>query len=95
MKRFFSEIVRDFDLSSHHIALLTLLCEALDRGEQARQRIARDGAYIENRFGQLRQHPAVAVERDSRLAAARLTRELDLDADLPADSRPPSLRRYS
>ena len=57
--------------------LLRALCEALDRCEQARRRIRKDGAYLRDRFGQMRPHPAVAVERDSRnqiLAAIKALR---------------------
>lgn len=79
----------EYELGQHHVKLLTLLCEALDRGEHARETIAASGAYVRDRFGQLKAHPAVAVERDARIAVARLTRELDLDGDPAPDPRPP------
>jgi len=41
----------------------------------------------------MRPHAAIAIERDSRLAFARLLRELDLDAAAaPERARPPALR---
>jgi len=92
-RRFWNEVVRSWDLETHHLRLLALACEALDRCQEARERIALDGAFLEGRYG-VRAHPAIAVERDSRLAAARLLRELDLDASAGAESRPPLLRRY-
>jgi hypothetical protein len=46
---------------------------------------------IEDRFGFPRP-PEIAVERDSRLAFARLVRELDLDTEATPDGkRPPAL----
>jgi hypothetical protein len=41
----------------------------------------------------MRPHPCVAIERDSRLACARLIRELDLDAEPPTPERlgPPAI----
>jgi phage terminase small subunit len=77
----FNSVTRDYDLQSHHIALLTLACEARDRAEEARAAIAKDGAYVDGRYG-LKAHPAIAVERDSRLAFGRLLRQLDLE-DVP------------
>lgn len=92
-RKWWKEVARDYELESHHFRLLELAAEALDRANEARARIAKDGAYVQGRYG-LRAHPAIAVERDSRLAFARLLRELDLDAATPAEHRPPALRRY-
>lgn len=73
--------VETYELAPHHERLLTLAGEAWDRAQQAREVIEREGPYYADRFGQPRAHPALAVERDSRLAFARLVRELDLDAE--------------
>ena len=32
----FKSVVADFELDQHHVRLLTLACEAWDRGQQAR-----------------------------------------------------------
>ena len=71
--------------------VLAAACEAWDRAEEARQRIAADGPYLADRFGQLKPHPALAVERDGRVAFLRSLRELSLDA-APPDPRPPRRR---
>lgn len=88
-----AQVESAFELEAHHLKLLTFAAEAWDRAQQARERIAKDGAYLPDRFGVLHAHPAVAVERDSRLAFARLIRELDLDTEAPPESRPPGIRR--
>ena len=88
-RKWFTEVVTTYHLEPHHIRLLQLAGEAWDRCQQARQAIDRDGL-ISLTTGKA--HPAVAIERDSRLAFARLIRELDLDAEPPAAwSRPPAL----
>jgi phage terminase small subunit len=86
--------VRDqFDLDAHHHRLLLLAAQAFDRAEQARVILARDGLVTCTDQGGLKAHPAVAIERDARVAFARLLRELDLDMTSEADApRPPSLR---
>ena len=86
-------VVADYDLEGHHLRLLQAACEAWDRCQQAREAVAEHGLTYRSANGDLKSNPAVAIERDSRTLFARLVRELDLDATVPADrSRPPSLR---
>jgi P27 family predicted phage terminase small subunit len=74
-------------LAEHHLRLLQLACEAWDRAQQARAAIEREGLTIRTDEGGLKAHPAVGIERDSRLAVARFVRELDLDTEPPAPER--------
>lgn len=78
-------------MESHHIKLLTLAAEAWDRCEQARETIATSGLTFTNKWGEPRRHPAVQIEQDSRIAFARLMRELALDVAAPDESRPPTI----
>ena len=85
-------VLDDFDLEALHMRLLRLDCECWDRCQQAREQLDRDGLTIATADGGLKAHPCVAIERDARLAFARLVRELDLDAGAPSEARrPPSL----
>lgn len=81
-------VVTDYDLEPHHERVLTLAAEAWDRASEAREVLAAEGTYVTDRFGQRKAHPAVAVERDSRIGFARLLRELDLDGEPAPDPRP-------
>jgi phage terminase small subunit len=92
-RKWYASILEDFELEPHHLKLLQLAAEAWDRCEQARLALAEHGTTFLDRFGAPRSRPEIAVERDSRLAFARLIRELDLDTETPAAaSRPPQLR---
>lgn len=94
-RKWWAQCVADYELEPHHVRLLTLAGEAWDRCREATERLRTDGAYVTDRFGCLKAHPAVAVERDGRVGFARLLRELDLDVEKPGDSkRPPLLSRY-
>ena len=91
-RHFYEQICNDYVLESHHLRLLQLLCEAFDRGQEARKLLATEGlTVVDTKLGIRRPHPCVSIERDSRTAVARLTRELNLSEE-PDDSRPPSLR---
>lgn len=69
--------------------VLQAAAEAWDRLQEARERLRADGSYVSDRYGALKAHPALAVERDSRIAFARLVRELDLDGEPAPDPRMP------
>jgi P27 family predicted phage terminase small subunit len=87
-----SSVVEAFELDSHHLRLLTKACESWDRSEQARELIAIHGLTFQDRFGSPRARPECAIERDSRLAFARMIREIGLDVSPPSESRPRILR---
>jgi P27 family predicted phage terminase small subunit len=89
-KRWWRQLGKAAAFEVHEFRTLQAACEAWDRAQEARERIATDGTYVKDRFGQLRAHPAVAVERDARTLYARLIRELALDVEPPKDSRPPA-----
>lgn len=93
-RKWWATVVREYELEEHHLRLLTLAAEAWDRCEQARKALAKHGLTYNDRFHQPRARPEVAIERDSRIAFARLLRELDLDVE-PSRSpgRPPGLGR--
>lgn len=72
-------VLDEYELTPVDVEVLRLALEALDRADEARRLVDADGAVVLDRFGQHRVHPGVAVERDARLAYARLVRQLDLD----------------
>jgi phage terminase small subunit len=91
----YRSVLEQFELEPHHRHLLVLAAEALDRGQQAREALAERGLTYMDSHGCPHPMPEVAIERDSRLAYARLLRELDLDTEAPSaptGRRPPSLR---
>jgi phage terminase small subunit len=91
-RAWFDDVLRDYQLEPHHVRLLTLASESWDRCCQAREVLAAKGLTIDDRFGFPRARPEVAIERDSRIAFARLCRELDLDTEVsPGSPRPPAL----
>lgn len=75
------DVVAVYDFHAHDLERLRLACEALDRCEQARAIIEQEGPIVRDRFGQTRAHPAIAIERDARIAALRGLRELGIEGD--------------
>lgn len=88
-RRLWRSVVATYELEPRHQAVLTAALEARDRMYEARAQVERDGITVEGRYG-LRAHPAVAIERDSRIAMLRALRELGLDLEEPPSSRPPT-----
>jgi phage terminase small subunit len=68
-----------------------MAAESWDRCTEAREILKREGLTFDDRFGQPKARPEVAIERDSRIAFARLLRELSLDVSSPEENRPPAI----
>jgi phage terminase small subunit len=93
MKVWFDSVVATYQMEPHHLRLLQLACEAWDRASDARQEIGEIGMTFIDKHGSPHPVPQVGIERDARIAFARILRELDLDAEPPkSPSQPPSLR---
>ena len=89
--KWWTAVAGEYELEPHHLRLLTLAAEVWDRKEQSRALLRKEGLTYDDRFGAPRARPEVAVERDSRIAFARLLRELALDVEPPSSiGRPPS-----
>ena len=80
---FWSKIAEAFVLEPHECVLLRLTCEAMDRAEAAREVLAEKGPVYLDRFECPHPRPEVAIERDSRLAVARLLKQLGIAAEPP------------
>jgi phage terminase small subunit len=87
-RRWWRSIAEAWQLEAHHYALLDDAARMLDRAREAREAVARDGAYYLDRFGQPHAHPGVRVEAESNRRFQSLVRELALD-----DDRPPAAPR--
>jgi phage terminase small subunit len=85
MQAWWTSVAAEFELDRHRLHLLEAACGAWDRMEQARQAVAVHGLTFEGKDGP-RPRPEVAIERDARIAFARLLRDLDL---------PPPPQRYN
>lgn len=70
-----------FIFQAHHLSQLELLCQALDRAEQARSVVAAEGLTLVKANGDAIAHPAVAIERESMRTALRAVAALKLDEE--------------
>jgi P27 family predicted phage terminase small subunit len=82
-RRFWAAVVAEYDLEPHAVELLAAACEQLDRAAAAREMIAAEGLTTVDRFGQVKPHPAVGIEKEAHLAFMRLRRELNVDTPAP------------
>jgi phage terminase small subunit len=91
-RRWFIDVCTSFVLEEHHRRLLVLAAESWDRCQQAREALAKHGLTFKDRFGAVRARPEVSIERDAKIAFARMLRELALDVEAPQENRPPAIR---
>jgi hypothetical protein len=76
----FREIVAGFRVDDPgSVQLLITAMEAHQRARHCRMRIDQDGEAVTDRFGQIRQHPLLASERDARGQFLASMRALNLE----------------
>ena len=93
-KALWRQILAEWELEPHQIAILRAALEALDRSQEARATIKKLGTTFTDRFGQPHARPEVKIELENRTAFYRGLRELNL-TDPGPESRPPEIpRRY-
>jgi P27 family predicted phage terminase small subunit len=89
-------VTTNFFPEAHHLAVLRVACEALDRYAACRKRIDREGLVYKDRWGKPRPHVLLGPERDARQQFVTALTALGLDeSDLPqrmAPARPGALR---
>ena len=81
-KRIWRAIVNDCDMDAGAMVILLTLCDANDRRLQARESIEEAGSpFVKDRFGIVKGHPGLALERDATLVMQRAYRLLGLDQE--------------
>ena len=80
-------------LEPHQEKMVIQAAVCLDRIEEARELIAAEGLTTKTRDGGRKAHPAVGIERDSKILFTRLCREIGLDIE-SVETYPRVPRRY-
>ena len=88
-KKWCRDVLRDYELEQHGWFTLIAAAEAWDDKEAARKILAVTGFTYTDRFNCPKPRPEVAIVRDSRIAFARLVRELGLPVGEPEAPRSP------
>jgi len=89
-KKFFKKTMESYELENHHIKLLILACESLDKIEHARKAIAKTALVYMDRFDRPKVNPAAKVEIDNKAIFIKLLKALELDIEPPGEiGRPP------
>jgi phage terminase small subunit len=79
-KKLKSKLLRDYAIEDEAgTVILQIAMEAFDRMRQAQKAVDDEGLTTSDRFGQVKAHPMLATERDSRVAFLGALARLHLD----------------
>jgi P27 family predicted phage terminase small subunit len=90
--KWWKKLTEDYDIVDEAgFLLLQTGLEAFDRMRGAQDVIRREGLQVADRFGQMKAHPLLTVERDSRAQMLMALKALNLDLEPlnAAPGRPP------
>jgi len=81
-------IVAEYDLEAADLRVLEVACTQWDRAAAAKEAIAKSelGPLVKDRFGQLKEHPACAVEQNATRLFLAALRQLGLDLEPSPDA---------
>lgn len=82
-RKWWSDVVKTYEMGGTHIMLLTSACESWDRLQAAREVIDKEGPVFIDRWSQPRQRPEVDIERHCRASFERTVRLLGLTNEEP------------
>lgn len=82
-KDWWARITVEFEFGPDALLILEAAMQSFDRWVEAREEVTREGITIEDRFGQLKPHPAASTERDARNAMLQGLKMLGLQAEPP------------
>ena len=81
-KRIWKDLIDEYGIQDvAGLKILRTSLESFDRAQKAREEIDRDGMTIADKFGQIKVHPLLAIERDSRAAFLSGLKALNLDLE--------------
>ena len=88
-RKFWRDVVDEFDLTDAERHLLHEACRSLDRIDALEALVATEGQTVTGSTGQTVLHPAIAEARQQRLVLGRLVKQLDLpDEDEYTPAKP-------
>src|SRR5450759_5625882 len=82
-RKLFAAVMTTYVLEGHHVQILVKALEAFDRADAARAIVQNEGILTTSRLGEVKAHPAMAIERDSRAAFFAGIKQLGLDLEGP------------
>lgn len=92
-KKFWDKVLSEYEITeAHDLERLFYGCTCINEISMAEKIVSTEGAFIKDRFDQVREHPGMKTIRDNKLLFVKIIRELGLDLERPQESRP--LRQY-
>jgi len=87
-KRIFKALSLEYSIDDcAGLKILRVALESFDRAQAAREAIDKDGMTVRDKFKQIKPHPLLPIERDSRSAFLAGLRALNLDLEPLRDAR--------
>jgi len=82
MKKFWRDVLKDYELESDALLVLRTAAEQWDRAQQARETLATEGITLKDK-----KHPAIDVEKQAVGLFLRSMRQLGLDIVAPGQPK--------